>query len=151
DVAFMGAGDDTFVWNPGDGNDTVEGQAGNDKLVFNGANIAENIDISANGSRARLFRDIAGITMDLKVVETIDLRTLGGADTVTVNDLSGTDVRNVDIDLAGSTTGTPDGQPDTIVINGTSGNDVITVVNNNGVITISGLAEEVTISHFDPG
>ena len=53
DVALLGAGDDTFVWNPGDDNDTVEGQAGIDTLLFNGANIAENIDISANGGRAR--------------------------------------------------------------------------------------------------
>ena len=50
DVALMGAGDDTFVWNPGDGSDTVEGQAGFDTL-FNGANIAEQIDFrrTANG------------------------------------------------------------------------------------------------------
>jgi hypothetical protein len=27
DVALMGAGDDTFVWNPGDDNDTLEGQS----------------------------------------------------------------------------------------------------------------------------
>src|SRR5262249_19780631 len=53
DVALMGAGDDTFVWNPGDGNDTVEGQNGFDTLQFNGANIAEKIDISANGSHVR--------------------------------------------------------------------------------------------------
>ena len=51
DVAFMGAGDDTFVWNPGDGSDTVEGQAGSDTMQFNGANVNEKIDISANGSR----------------------------------------------------------------------------------------------------
>ena len=46
----MGAGDDTFVWNPGDGSDIVEGQAGDRHLLFNGANIDEKIDISANGS-----------------------------------------------------------------------------------------------------
>ena len=37
DQALLGAGDDTFVWDPGDGSDTVEGQAGNDRMVFNGA------------------------------------------------------------------------------------------------------------------
>src|SRR5439155_13094873 len=36
DVALLGAGDDTFQWDPGDGSDTVEGQAGFDTLVFNG-------------------------------------------------------------------------------------------------------------------
>ena len=52
--ACSGAGDDTFVWNPGDDNDTVEGQAGIDTLLFNGANVDENIDISANGGRVRV-------------------------------------------------------------------------------------------------
>ncbi len=75
------AGDDTFVWNPGDDNDTVDGQAGTDTLLFNGANIAENIDISANGGHARLTRDVANITMDLDNVETIDVQAKGGADT----------------------------------------------------------------------
>ena len=63
---MLGAGDDTFVWNPGDGSDTVDGQAGSDTLLFNGANVNENIDISANGAHARLFRDVANITMDLE-------------------------------------------------------------------------------------
>ena len=61
----MGAGDDTFVWNPGDDNDIVEGQTGFDTLLFNGANIAEQIDIAANGSRVLFNRDIAAATMDM--------------------------------------------------------------------------------------
>src|SRR5437763_9287149 len=84
DVALMGGGDDTFVWNPGDGSDTVEGQAGQDALLFNGANVSEQIDISANGSRVRFTRDVASITMDLDDVETIEFRALGGADSVTI-------------------------------------------------------------------
>src|SRR5262249_38294176 len=53
DVAFLGAGNDTFTWNPGDGSDILEGEDGSDVMRFNGANIAENVDISANGSRVR--------------------------------------------------------------------------------------------------
>src|SRR5205823_7429359 len=53
DVLLGGAGDDTFVWNPGDGSDTVEGQDGTDTLQFNGANVAEKVDVTANGSRVR--------------------------------------------------------------------------------------------------
>ena len=48
----------------------------------------------------RLTRDIANVTMDLNDVETIDVNALGGADTITVNDLSRTDVKQVKIDLA---------------------------------------------------
>jgi Ca2+-binding RTX toxin-like protein len=148
DVAQLGAGDDTFVWNPGDGSDIVEGQAGNDTLLLNGANINENIDISSNGSRARLTRDIGNVTMDLNGVEHIDVNARGGADTVTVNDLTGTNVSNVNIDLGASIRGA-DAPADTVVINGTSGDDTITVTNNNGVVTISGLSTEVTISDFE--
>jgi Ca2+-binding RTX toxin-like protein len=49
DVALMGEGDDTFHWDPGDGSDTIEGQDGSDTLDLSGANISENIDVSANG------------------------------------------------------------------------------------------------------
>ena len=34
DLAFLGAGNDLFQWEPGDGNDTVEGEAGTDTLLF---------------------------------------------------------------------------------------------------------------------
>src|SRR6266516_2416530 len=47
DRALLGAGDDSFVWDPGDGSDTVEGQDGNDTLVFNGANVDERVGLSA--------------------------------------------------------------------------------------------------------
>ena len=82
DTAFLGAGNDTFVWSPGDGSDIVEGQDGSDSMVFNGANVNENIDISANGSRVRFFRDVANVTMDLNGVETVDFNALDGADTI---------------------------------------------------------------------
>ena len=100
DVALLGDGNDVFVWDPGDGSDVVEGQAGSDTMRFNGANIAEKIDLSANGSRLRLFRDVANITMDTNGVETVQVNALGGADAITVNDLTGTDVTSVKTDLA---------------------------------------------------
>jgi Ca2+-binding RTX toxin-like protein len=82
--------------------------------------------------------------MDLDNVETVDVNAKGGADTITVNDLSKTDVSKVNIDLGGA-----DGASDTVVINATNGNDVINITNNNGVITVSGLSTEVTISNFE--
>ena len=150
DTALMGAGDDTFVWNPGDDNDVVEGQDGFDTLAFNGANIAEQINISANGGRALFTRDVASVVMDLNGTERIDFRALGGADTITVNDLSDTDVTEVNIDLAGAG-GTGDGAADTIVINATNGDDVIQIIGDNGGITILGLGAQVNITHFDAG
>ena len=69
-------------------------------MLFNGANIAENFDVSANGGRVRFTRNVANIIMDLNDVEAIDVKALGGADNLIVNDLSGTDVTNIDSDLA---------------------------------------------------
>ena len=95
DVALLGAGDDTFQWDPGDGSDVIEGQAGTDAMAFNGSNANENMAVSANGGRVRFTRDVAAITMDLNDVESIVAKTFGGADNVIVNDLSGTDVIDV--------------------------------------------------------
>ena len=72
DIGLLGAGDDTFRRDPGDGSDVVEGQDGNDTMLFNGANLAERVELSANGSRLRFTRDIATITMDTDGIETVD-------------------------------------------------------------------------------
>jgi Ca2+-binding RTX toxin-like protein len=151
DLALMGAGDDVFVWNPGDDNDTLEGQAGFDTLTFNGANIAENINISANGGRVLFTRDVANVVMDLNDVESIDFRALGGEDNIVVGDLSGTDVTeiNIDLSLAGDG-GVGDRLADTITINATSGDDVVLVVGDAGGVSVLGLSAQVNIVGFDP-
>ena len=104
DTAFLGAGDDVFQWDPGDGNDTVEGEDGTDTMLFNGANIAEIFEMSANGERLRFTRDIGNIVMDVNGVEIVTVNALGGADIVNIGDLSGTDVQTVNVNL-GSTIG----------------------------------------------
>ena len=55
-------------------------------------------------------------------IEEIDLNAIGGADTITVNDQSATDLIDVNLDLGGSA-GTGDGQADAVIINGTDGDD----------------------------
>src|SRR5262249_58938701 len=118
--------DDVFVWNPGDGNDTVEGQDGVDTMQFNGATINEKIDLSANGPRLRLTRDVANIVMDTDGIEQVNITTRGGVDTITVNDLSGTAVTQVNLDLAGTPgSGLGDGSADTAILNGTTGKGVV--------------------------
>jgi Ca2+-binding RTX toxin-like protein len=144
DVALLGANDDTYIWNPGDGSDIVEGQAGTDTLIFNGANASENIDISANGGRVRFTRDVANITMDLNDVERIAFHALGGADNITVNDLTGTDVQQVSIDLQANGGG-GDGQVDAVTASGTAGSDSITVLQSGQNIIVDGLAAQVSI------
>jgi Ca2+-binding RTX toxin-like protein len=141
DVALMGAGDDVFVWNPGDDNDTLEGQAGFDEMVFNGANVSENINISANGGRVIFFRDIANVVMDLNDTEAITFNALGGADNIVVNDLSGTDVTEINLNLSEGVAAA-----DTVTVRGTNGDDVALVVGDAAGTSVFGLAAQVNIT-----
>jgi Ca2+-binding RTX toxin-like protein len=151
DLALMGDGDDTFVWDPGDGSDTIEGQDGADTMVFNGAAANEHVDLSANGNRLTFFRDPGNITMDTAGVETVDFNALGGTDVVNVDDLTGTDVTAVNLDLAGTLGGaTGDAQPDRVLVSGTDGNDAVNVAGDASGVAVSGLAAQVSIRHQDP-
>ena len=150
DTALMGAGDDTFIWDPGDGSDIVEGQDGNDRMVFNGAPAAEQVDVSANGSRLKFFRNPGNITMDTASVETVDFNALGGTDTITVNDLTGTGVSKVNLDLAAALGGlVGDGQADRITVNGTAGDDAIAVSGDAAGVSVTGLAAAIGIRHAE--
>lgn len=145
DVVGMGGGDDTFVWSPGDDLDTVEGQDGYDTLLFNGANVAETIDVSAQAGRVRFFRNVATVTLDLAGVEVIDFLARGGADLVFVQDLSGTDVLAVNVDLAAAVGG-GDAQADSVFVNGTGGDDAVQVFGGASEVSVTGLAADVNVT-----
>src|SRR5258708_26277651 len=101
------------------------------------------MSISANGGRVRLVRDVANVTMDLDGVEHIQVNALGGADTITVNDLTGTDVTRVALDLSAPTgSGQGDGQPDTAIVNGTAGDDEINIASSGASVVVNGLAAQ---------
>jgi RTX calcium-binding nonapeptide repeat (4 copies) len=145
DVAQLGAGDDLVWWNPRDGSDMVEGQEGLDSLEVTGNREAENIDVAANGSRVRLTRDIANVVMDLDDVERLALRARGGADSITVNDLTGTGLANVDIDLF-APMGGGDLQADTITALGTDAADLVTVNSTSREVVTNGLPAQLRIA-----
>jgi Ca2+-binding RTX toxin-like protein len=151
DTAYLGSGNDTFRWDNGEGSDVIEGQDGTDTMLFNGAAVAENATLSANGGRLTFFRVQGNVTMDTNDVEIVDDNTIGGADTVTVNDLTGTDVTQTNIDLAGAFGGNAgDSVADSVTINGTNGNDNIAVNGNGSGADVTGLATAVSVKHADP-
>jgi hemolysin type calcium-binding protein len=151
DIAYLGDGNDTFVWNNGDGSDRIEGQDGVDTMVFNGAPGTDNVTMSANGGRLTFFRVQGNVTMDTDGVEIVDDNPLTGADTLTVNDLTGTDVTQTNVDLAAAAGGTAaDGTADSVVVNGTNGDDNIAVNGNGSGANVTGLASAVSVTHADP-
>lgn len=147
DTGIMGSGHDYFIWDPGDGSDVIEGQAGYDTMDFNGSGGAERFEATANGSRLTFTRDLGNIVMDTDGVEKVDLDALGGADTTTVNDLTGTDVKKVYVDLAvalDSSAG--DAAADSVVVNATAGDDEIDIRPRSTRAVLSGLAATVVVA-----
>jgi hypothetical protein len=145
DTGILGSGQDSFRWDPGDGSDVVEGESGTDTLDFNGAAGVENMRLSPNGERSVFLRDAGNIRMDMGGVERLDLTTLGGVDTVTVDDMTGTDFRQADIDLS-APTGGGDGVSDTVTVTGTDRADRIDVSANGGVVDVAGLRTTVDVA-----
>jgi hypothetical protein len=89
--------------------------------------------------------------MDTDDVEIVDFNALGGQDSISVNDLSGTDVTQTNLDLAAALGGNaPDGALDSVVVNGTDGVDDINVAGNGSGADVTGLATAVSIKHADP-
>jgi hypothetical protein len=127
DVGEDGSADFSFdrKWDPGDASDIVEGQGGHDQLDFNGSNIGEQIQLSANGPRLLLTRNI------------------------TIGNLTGTDVKTVDIDLDASAGG-GDTAAETITVAGTDGRDVVQVTRAGSQVSVAGLPAETRIVGSEP-
>jgi Ca2+-binding RTX toxin-like protein len=141
DTADLGSGTDSFAWDPGDGSDVIDGGTGPDTLVFNGANVAEQMSLSPDGERSVFRRDIANIVMDMIRVERLDLRALGGADLVTINDMSGTDFRQANVDLGGA-----DAAIDTVIVKGTENADHIKLTAHDTRVDVEGLQTETRLT-----
>ncbi|HEX5803783.1 MAG TPA: calcium-binding protein, partial [Azospira sp.] len=142
DTLIGGAGDDAIVWNPGHGNDTVEGQDGHDVVRFTGANVNESVGLYANGSRVLLSRDVAAVTLDINGVERVELALAGGSDAVSIGDLSGTGVAQVRVDLSASAGGS-DGVADTVTFGGSSVAETLTLATSAtaGVVVANGTTQ----------
>ena len=140
-----------------DGNDTLiagsaggllEGGNGVDTVVVNGSTDAETFTVSTNGTRVRIDRaSPAPFSLEIGACEKLVLNPNGGADTVTINDLSGTSVSDVTVDLAAAPgSGIGDGAADNVIVNGTDDEDSIMVTGPAGVVSVTGLAASVTIT-----
>ena len=146
DVGFLGAGDDVFQWDPGDGSDVIEGQDGTDTMLFNGS-AAQRADGGLGQRRPRAVHPRLGEHRDGPRRRRDDRRQRcsAGADTITVNDLSGTDVTNVTPDLS-NVGGVDDVAADNVIVNGTNGDDVVTVTGSGTSATVLGLPARVAVA-----
>jgi hypothetical protein len=158
DAFFGGAGSDLFFWDPGDGDDQVEGGAGDaDQLFFSGNAGAEQFflfgDVN-NPARLRLFRVQAAIDIDAADLEEVNLSTLGGTDTVTVgrsdvgtgsvlSDLSTTGLKAFDVSLGA------DAAADNIIFESRSVGDNLGVSVSNSIVRVAGLSYDLRLDGAD--
>jgi hypothetical protein len=150
DTAYLGSGNDAFRWDNGEGSDVIEGQDGIDTMQFNGSTGTDTATMSPNGGRLTFFRTQGTVTMDTNNVEVVDFNALTGADSLTVNDLAGTDVTQTNVDLASTLGGVnPDASADTVNVNGTDGVDNINIQGNGSGADVTGLATAVSVTHAD--
>jgi Ca2+-binding RTX toxin-like protein len=99
DLLDGGAGADRFVWNAGDGADRIIGGADADTAEINSTDDDDSFGVAASGGDV-LFSsaDPASTPIGISEVETISVSGGGGADLLTVGDLSATTVTKLIFD-----------------------------------------------------
>ena len=122
-------GNDLLVWDVGDGSDIVDGQLGSDILdLFGTDGGAEQVTLGASG--AGFTVGVGAETLGVAGVETANVDARRGGDTLTVNDLGGSGLQQVNLELGA------DSVQDAVVINGSSGADIFTIAPVGDVVRV---------------
>ena len=87
--------------------------------------------------------------LDIKNIQRLDLRALGSSDAITVNDMTGTDLKSANVDL-GANGGGGDGAADTVTVNATNVADRVRVTRSGSQVLTSGLSAQTTIDNSEP-
>ena len=140
DSLYGESGSDWFIWNVGDGSDLIEGGEGNDVLFANGDANDDIFLLSANGTLLQIDHDPGGDVFDVRGIEEVDIFGEGGADAITVNDLTVTDTWQVNISL-----GDDDQGDDTVTVDGRTVADELMLTEVDGAVAVAGLAYDVTV------
>jgi Ca2+-binding RTX toxin-like protein len=86
DVMTGGEGDDTLVWNNGDGSDTMDGEAGNDTIEVNGSGAAgDEFTVKPSATQGRIAFDrvnLVPFNLDIGTSERLDVNGGGGDDSL---------------------------------------------------------------------
>ena len=86
-------------------------------------------------------------SLDFDGIETMNVSPVGGSDTVEVHDVSVTDLAEVNVNLAASLGGTGgDSLRDTVIVEGSAANEVVTISGGAGAVSIEGARATVNLS-----
>jgi Ca2+-binding RTX toxin-like protein len=144
-----GAGNDTLVWNNGDGSDRIEGDAGNDATEVNGSpTLGDTFTIAPNAGRIK-FQRTNLVPLDA-ATERFEVNGLGGDDSVSASaGVGALTLLSVD---GGAGADTVTGSDGSDLILGGEGNDVLhggggddRIVGDRGNDTMNGGAGDDTL------
>jgi hypothetical protein len=137
----------------------VVGGAGDDTVDVIGADGAETFGVIGFNGFVTVFDPTGGPPGIMAVggsgVETLDIHALGGADAVTIDDLSTCSfeagcrpsVEKVSVNLAAALdTSAGDGDADSVMVNATAGDDEIDIRPTRGRAVVSGLSASIAIA-----
>ena len=140
-MAFESQGADTVTVTPWaetavsvNGGDPSDG----DLAIVNATATSDTITIQATGVTINAFP-----TVMLTGIERIDVNSLADNDVVTVTDMTGSNVSQVNVSLGAGT--------DTVEVQGTPNNDLVSFDEAAGLVTVNGLASVVTIAGAGAG
>ncbi len=108
----------------------------------------EQILLGSIAGQTKLIHGPDAATLTLQTVERVQIATLGGADVIFVQNLAGTGIGEVAIDLAATVGGkTADTKSDAVAFSGTTGGDNIVLSMLGSKITVNGLATAASVDH----
>ncbi|MFM9966368.1 MAG: beta strand repeat-containing protein [Planctomycetaceae bacterium] len=145
---------DTIVWNNGDGSDSIDGGAGQDRLAVNGSTTGgDSFTVMASGSRLSVRRtSLTGFTLNVGTVEDLVISTGGGDDTIRIGNTANSGLDSVTV-LGGSgvdttnLTGVNLEALRVLTVDGEDGNDVVVV--SAGSDANNGMADQFVLSLVD--
>ena len=148
DFIFAGLGTDLIQWSNGDGNDSVDGQAGADKFLVRAdlGNIRDTFHVfrsSTTGvdSELRFTDRLAAVSlMKMTGMETLRLEAGEGADRIFVDDLTGATLDRIEVDAGRGEIYDQQRMLQSVTVSGTS-----TVIKTEGKNTVFNQYDQVKI------
>lgn len=129
----------------------IDGGRGDDTITGGGINVLLGGPGTCWSSTERTSRRTSRCRRTVNDVEQVVVEAVGGADNVVVNDLAGTEVALVKVNMAGALgSALGDGLSDAVTVNATTGTDRIDVSADADAVVLDGLAAEVRITHAEP-
>src|SRR5262249_52607140 len=145
---------DRFNWAKGDGSDTLDGGTDFDTLAIRGGAGDDSFALGNDSGETLLLDGILdptlSATLTLRHFERLEIRPLGGKDSIFIKDLARAGLRRVSVDLASTPGGkTGDGATDLVAIGGDDSGNQVVVTKAGAAISVSGVGATVSVSHSE--